>query len=146
MRNYLRQWWMIFCGIALLLFTAWQTGYVELLLQNDVSYLGIGMIVFLPFFSLYIGYKTYRATRKDTYTDTTPMWWIATKQTSFGLAGTIIGFAYLIPYYGVDNNTTEIVLGLGTVISTTLVGLLNAFLLEFQLVNLDHAIENYTKS
>jgi len=134
------RWWVVFSIMAIAILTALFAGFGSFILHGDRTYLSWLILTIFFGASLHLGYKAYvRGTEADFNVTT---YFIETC-TSLGLLGTIIGLIMMIvgAFHSLDISNqasikTALVAmssGIGTALITTLVGLISALFLRFQL-------------
>lgn len=149
MNNIFIRWWVLFSVMSVTMATALVAGIGEFITKHDSTYISWGILVMAFFASLHLGYKlrVYSHASLDDQTverDFRVTEFFIDTCTSLGLLGTIIGLIMMVVGAFTDLDITNIESvkesmlamssGIGTALVTTLVGLVCAMLLRFQLV------------
>ena len=147
------RWWLFQCITVLGFLYCYYLGLFRLMWIMDVSKISVGILIIYAATTAFIGSMTLKAEKDfkasipflETYSPV--CWQIAGKLQDLGLIGTVIGFMIMLgpTFAGInlsDNIATQKMIstmsvGMSTALITTLVGLVCAVLLRFQLLNLD---------
>lgn len=149
MENPFLRWWVAFSIMTVAMITTLVAGIGEFIHKSDSTFISWGILGVAFFASLHLGYKLKSYTRakllnEDVQQDFKVTEYFIETCTSLGLLGTIIGLIMMVVGAFADLDVTnqesvkESMLamseGIGTALVTTLVGLVCALLLRFQLV------------
>lgn len=138
------RWWVAFSVISATIVTALLAGIGNFILSADVTY--ISWVILVIFFgaSIYVGRKAYRHDKWNSTLEFVIPKYCADTCTTLGLLGTIIGliisilgaFSGLetIDQESIQRALTSISSGIGTALVTTMIGLITALLLGFQML------------
>jgi len=131
--------WTLFIAILVGLGAAWQFGYVNYVLENDITRLSIAILGLFLCASAWVGVLAVKGKKP-----TEMLWFAADTMQGLGMMGTVVGVAMvLIPTLSDISSTdvqvivaalTVITGGVGTALLTTIVGLGCAMLLKLELV------------
>jgi len=141
------RWWLMFCLMGVGVVILQKFGLFVDLYNADASKISFGILSIFTAMSGFVGYLTFRRWKtlpvKDTHVNF--CWFTASKLTTLGMIGTVIGFIMMLSLTfrnlnvedvaSVQNAIEFMALGMGTALVTTLVGLICGLLLELQLVN-----------
>ena len=134
--------------------TAYQFGFIDYLIATDITYLTFvifGIFQLANAFLLYRSWQLKNGARfaTDRYG---PLWFTSDALTTLGMIGTLIGFIFVLSqaFGSIDVADTEqlkmvlanLATGMGTALTTTLVGLVSSVILKTQLVQLEEANAN----
>lgn len=139
------RWWVVFTIITVAVVSVlWESG-ARFLLDSDVTYISWLILIVFAIGSLNIGWRVVDARRKErAWESKFPLTnYLIGTCTSLGLLGTIIGLIIMITgafssldiadHASVKQSLLAMSSGIGTALVTTLVGLVCAILLKFQL-------------
>ncbi len=143
------RWWLMFCLFGIGGVVAQKFGLFSEMWTIDASKLSFVILGIFTTMSSYIGYLTYRKWKglpiKESQIEF--CWFTASKLTTIGMIGTVIGFLMMLGLAFQDLNVEDVAsvqtaikfmaLGMSTALVTTLVGLIGGLFLELQLVNFD---------
>jgi hypothetical protein len=150
MNNPLVRWWVTFSVMAIVLITALVAGLGKLILEGDKTFLSWGILAIFFGTSVHLGRNarivggdcTSREILDGERVSDTVTYYVETC-TALGLLGTIIGLIMMMhgTFVNIDIGNAEstkaalaqISGGIGTALITTMVGLISAILLRFQL-------------
>lgn len=134
--------WTLFVAIIASLIAAYQYGYVGYVLENDVTRISVLILGLFLSASAWVGVLAVKH-RKPT----NALWFASDAMLSLGMMGTVLGLLVVLTsnFGSVDATDTEamsllmatIGSGMGTALTTTLVGLGASLLLKLQLVILE---------
>ncbi len=146
------RWWLLQSVTILGLMYCYYLGLIDLLWAMDVSKISFIILTIYTSATVLIGSMTRKAERdfvanRQHLEKYGPVCWqLAGKMQDLGLIGTVIGFMLLLgpTFAGIDLSDTIATqkmiafmgLGMGTALTTTLVGLVCAVLTRLQLLNL----------
>jgi hypothetical protein len=144
----LLRWWLIYCLSIVSLIVAYYLGFVNELLNKDVTYLSFVIIGIYLISSLYIGYTSYRKDKgKSTTRGLQLGYYIFDLLPILGLVGTVIGFIFMFgdSFINIDTSNTQTVkdaligmaVGISTALYTTLVGMIFSEVIKLQLINIE---------
>lgn len=147
MENPLIRWWVAFSVMTVAIATTLIGGIGKFITENDCTYISWSILVMAFGASLHLGYKIRAYSKRDVSAEQKDFkvteYFIETC-TSLGLLGTIIGLIMMVvgAFAELDISSQESVkesmlamsTGIGAALVTTLVGLVCALLLRFQLV------------
>lgn len=144
----LLRWWLIYCLSIVSLIVAYYLGFVNELLNKDVTYLSFVIIGIYLISSLYIGYTSYRKDKKKSTTRGLQLgYYIFDLLPILGLVGTVIGFIFMFgdSFIAIDISNTQTVkdaliamaVGISTALYTTLVGMIFSEVIKLQLINIE---------
>ena len=130
---------------------AYHFGFVDYLLATDMTYLSFVIFGIFQLANIYLLYKSYQV-KRGMYFDSDrygPLWFTSDAMLSLGMIGTLVGFitALSTAFGSVDTTNPEqlkqvlavIATGMGTALTTTLMGLVGSLILKTQLVHLEEA-------
>ncbi len=143
------RWWLMFCLFGIGAAAMQKFGLFVDMWEIDASKLSFVILTIFTGMSSFIGYLTYRSWKglpiKDSQVEF--CWFTASKLTTIGMIGTVIGFLMMLGLAFQDLNVEDVAsiqsaikfmaLGMSTALVTTLVGLVSGLLVELQLVNFD---------
>lgn len=143
------RWWLMFCLFGIGAAVMQKFGLFVDMWIIDASKLSFVILGIFSITTSYVGYLTYRKWKnlpiKESQLDL--CWFTASKLTTLGMIGTVIGFLMMLGLAFQDLNVEDIAsvqsaikfmaLGMSTALVTTLVGLVCGLFLELQLVNFD---------
>jgi len=140
------QWWLIICIQALFVGIAIYFGIHKELLDNDKTYLSFVIIGVWILTSLAIGWL-HTKTKDSVARSIEVCSFIAETCLAIGMIGTVIGLIIMIKgaFVGIDATDIEniqivisnMAIGMGTALYTTVVGLIFSIFIRIQLVNLE---------
>ena len=152
MQKIFLRWWILCCLMLIGVGGLVWTGFIGYLWDTDLSKLSFLILGMLGVCTIHIGNLT-RKFSKDSLqhslqSELKPIWFFSEVMIGLGLAGTLIGFFWVLTnsFEGLDVTKTEdikmamqeIGKGVGTAVLTSLVGIVSSILTKFQLVNLEH--------
>ena len=132
-------------------YAAYHFGFVDYLLETDSTYLTFGIFGIFQLANGYLLFKSWQVKdgmyfESDRYG---PLWFTSDALLSLGMVGTLIGFITVLStaFGSVDTSDPEqlrmvlaiLATGMGTALTTTLLGLLTSLILKTQLVHLEEA-------
>ena len=139
-------------------YAAYHFGFVNYLLETDTTYLTFGIFVVFQVANAYLLLKSWQ-TKNGKYFESDrygPLWFTSDALLSLGMVGTLIGFiTVLSTAFGsidaADPEQLKMVLavlatGMGTALTTTLLGLITSLILKTQLVHLEEANAEASKN
>ena len=143
------RWWLMFCLFGIGAAVLQKFGLFVQMWEIDASKLSFLILAIFTGMSSFVGYLTYRNWKqlpiKTSHIEF--CWFAASKLTTIGMIGTVIGFLMMLGLAFQDLNVEDVAsvqtaikfmaLGMSTALVTTLVGLVAGLLLELQLVNFD---------
>lgn len=146
------KWWLLLCVTLASCGYVYTLGLFTKLWEFDLSKMSFITIALYIVMTLYIGYHTWRVSRKNTTDHDThkaviclPGFWFSTEaMMAFGMMGTVIGFILTMrpAFAGFTAAQTVIIAqmasGMATSCLATLVGLVTMVLTRTQLVNLEY--------
>lgn len=134
--------WTLLVTILAGLAASWHFGYVDYVLDNDVTRLSVVILALFLGASAWVGVLAVKGKQP-----TNMLYFMADTLTGLGMMGTVVGVAMvLIPTLSsISSTDTETVVaalmvitgGVGTALITTIVGLASAMLLKLELVILE---------
>jgi len=150
------KWWLLFCVTIVSSAYVYNLGLFIKLWEYDLSKMSFITLVLYFLITLYIGFHTWRVSRKkqidlDIHKATIclPGFWFASEaMMAFGMIGTVIGFILTLrpAFSGFTAAQTEIIAqmasGMATSCLATLVGLLTMVLTRTQLVSLEYFLND----
>lgn len=142
------RWWLLFCLSAAALVLSYSFGFVDALLEKDITRLSFAIISLFFVTSLYVGYVTHRVNKgKLVDPDLNIGWFITELLLALGMIGTVIGFILMLGSSFESLNVadtgslkmalTDMARGMSTALYTTLCGLVTSQILKVQLVNVE---------
>lgn len=143
------RWWLLFCLSAAALVLSYSFGFVDALLEKDITRLSFAIIAVFFGTSLYIGYITYKVNKGNTLQQSNLNigWFITELLLAMGMIGTVIGFILMLGSSFESINVadtgslkaalTDMARGMSTALYTTLCGLVTSQILKVQLVNVE---------
>tara|TARA_Y100000034_G_C6901855_1_gene417318 strand:- start:130 stop:591 length:462 start_codon:yes stop_codon:yes gene_type:complete len=147
------RWWLFMCFLITAMATAVHLNVHQMFLENDNTFISVGIFSLFCITSLFVGWRTYKLSYKEEYMDTKILWYITELLVTLGLIGTVIGFIIMTvgTFQNLDitdieeikNSLTFIAGGMGTALFTTLSGFICSVLLSIQLLNLDNGMESW---
>lgn len=145
------QWFVINAGIATTSFFAYSKGLFGVIFENDASYIAALSMVIFVFMCGYLGKVALDVdktplNRQDHIDNLDFGWFVSGHFLNLGLLGTVVGFCFMMgSVRSVNPDITEtiktLVLGAGTALYTTLVGLVCHMLLQFQLYTIQNKLK-----
>ena len=134
--------WTLFVAILAGLGAAWHFDYVTYVLDNDVTRLSVVITGLFLCSSAWVGVLAVKGKKPSQ-----ALWFASDAMLSLGMMGTVLGLLVVLTsnFGSIDATDTEamsllmatIGSGMGTALTTTLVGLGASLLLKFQLVILE---------
>lgn len=155
---FLRWWFIIVLSVFGLIATG-SYGLLSKLWVVDITKISFIILFIYICISLFIGYMTYVCDNPNTSTEKIndmrgylpAGWFSSAAMAELGMVGTVIGFMIMLgPAFAniniADPTSTQqtlasMAIGMGTALTTTLVGLVCSLLTKMQLVNLEHTID-----
>lgn len=146
------KWWLLFCAAIASSAYVYSLGLFSKLWLFDLSKMSFVTLALYTVMTLYIGYHTWRVSRKNT-TDQDiykaelclPGFWFASEaMMAFGMMGTVIGFILtlrpaLSNFTGAQMDImSQMAGGMATCCLATLAGLLTMVLTRTQLISLEY--------
>ncbi len=143
------RWWLLFCLSGAALVLSYSFGFVDALLEKDITRLSFAIIAVFFGTSLYIGYITYKVNKGNTLQQSNLNigWFITELLLAMGMIGTVIGFILMLGSSFESINVadtgslkaalTDMARGMSTALYTTLCGLVTSQILKVQLVNVE---------
>jgi len=152
MQKIFLRWWILCCLMLVGAGGLVWTGFIGYLWDTDLSKLSFLILGMLGICTVYIGNLTNKVSKGLLHhapsSELKPLWFFSEVMIGLGLAGTLIGFFWVLTnsFEGLDVTKTqdikmamqEIGKGVGTAVLTSLVGIVSSILTKFQLVNLEH--------
>ena len=135
--NHFWHQWTILVVTALATAIAYYYGFVQYIWSVDVTYLATVIFGLFVFSSIGIAIVTYR--KKATEMVKTQLEFIASHLTAVGMTGTVIGLMVIIAD-GIPE-PSQLLIGVGTALTTTLAGLVCTIILNQQLTIMDQALK-----
>ena len=146
MTTFFLKWWFVFVVQTILIgIVAWLGG-LQFLLNNDKTFISLGIALIWLVNSLSIGFYIYRKQITSDF-----QWFVADSCMSLGMIGTVVGFIFMLgsSFNEIDPSNMEVMKevisemakGMSTALLTTLSGLLATLCLRVQLVIAD--LNNY---
>ena len=146
MTTFFLKWWFVFVVQTILIgIVAWLGG-LQFLLDNDKTFISLGIALIWLVNSLSIGFYIYRKQITSDF-----QWFVADSCMSLGMIGTVVGFIFMLgsSFNEIDPSNMEVMKevisemakGMSTALLTTLSGLLATLFLRVQLVIAD--LNNY---
>ena len=145
------KWFLLTALSGTAIFFAETQGALSLMIQNDKSFLALGIMVIYGLMTVYVGKLAYDAdvvtdkTRKELTQRANLGWFVAEHFFSLGLLGTIIGLVIATSgSLGENLPVSQIVAGLkeglNTAFFTTICGIVFSLLLQLQLLLVRYTI------
>ena len=142
MTTFFLKWWFVFVVQTILIgIVAWLGG-LQFLLDNDKTFISLGIALIWLVNSLSIGIYIYRKQITSDF-----QWFVADSCMSLGMIGTVVGFIFMLgsSFNEIDPSNMEVMKevisemakGMSTALLTTLSGLLATLFLRVQLVIAD---------
>ena len=144
------KWWTSIVLVGASIFAgSYYLNIVRFVLENDPTYITVGIAILFVLTTLWIGLLSWRSQNgaKLNENDTMPTWFIADAVMSIGMVGTLLGFLIVLTsaFENVDTSDTQamqdvigqLASGMGTALLTSLMGLISSVILKFQLVMLE---------
>ena len=144
------KWWTSIVLVGASVFAgSYYLNIVSFVLENDPTYITVGIAVLFVLTTLWIGLLSWRVQNgaKLSENNTMPTWFIADAVMSIGMVGTLLGFLIVLTsaFQNVDTSDTQamqdvigqLASGMGTALLTSLMGLISSVVLKFQLVMLE---------
>jgi hypothetical protein len=141
------RWLLIVVPITIAAFFAFHLGFFHEMWEKDQSYIGFSIFAIFAAASGWIGRLTYKESGKGLELG----WFLSRHFLTLGMAGTVIGMIMIFSggfenFSGGDAGSVQRLIlklsnGLGTALYTTLAGLASFALLQAQLLNLTHTLE-----
>ena len=152
MRKIFLRWWILCCLMLLGIGGLFWTEFFTYLWDTDLSKLSFVILGMLGVCTVYIGNLTSKVSRGElnlaSSTELKPLWFLSEVMIGLGLAGTLIGFFWVLTnsFSAIDVADIDAIKlamkeiggGVGTAVLTSLVGIVSSMLTKFQLVNLEH--------
>ena len=148
------KWWTAIVLLAVSVFAGqWYFEIVNFVLDNDSTYLSLGIFGLFVATSTVVGYWCYQVQNGNTIKEATinPVWFISDLLMSLGMVGTLLGFLMVLTssFQNIDVSDLDamqtvigqLAAGMGIALLTSLVGLVSSLSLKIQLVMLVSAIE-----
>ena len=146
------KWWLLFCVTLMSVGYVYTLGLFTKLWEFDLSKMSFVTLALYVLMTLYIGYHTWRVSRKKSTSNDLykaeiclPGFWFSSEAMMiFGMIGTVIGFILTLrpAFTGFTAAQTEVIAqmasGMATSCLATLVGLLTMVLTRTQLVSLEY--------
>lgn len=144
----LLRWWLIYCLSIVSLIVSYYLGFMNELLETDITYLSFVIIGIYLIASIHIGYSSYRKDKGETYAKGIVVGsYIFDLLPILGLIGTVIGFIFMFgdSFVAIDINNTDTVksalidmaVGISTALYTTLLGMIFSEIIKLQLINIE---------
>ena len=146
------KWFIIFMASLIGTILAWQTGLLDIMIRNDISYICISVLFLYFVGSIYAGRTAFLVDEKTNNNEScylysidkvkikkklNILWFMAEHFMSLGLLGTVVGFSYVM--YGSLKESQEIKqiinqlkVGMSTALYTTIFGLVYSLFLQLQ--------------
>jgi len=130
---------------------AWQLGYVQHLFSVDATYLTFVIFGLWNISTLWLVVLSYKVKNGTRYDEARfgPIWFMSDAYVSIGMIGTLIGFIMVLSTAFGDIDPSEVeqlkgvlatlATGMGTALTTTLVGLTSSLITKSMLVTLEEA-------
>jgi len=144
------KWWTSIVLVGASVFAgSYYLNIVSFVLENDPTYITVGIAALFVITTLWIGTLSWRVQNgtKLSENNTMPTWFIADAVMSIGMVGTLLGFLIVLTsaFQNVDTSDTQamqdvigqLASGMGTALLTSLMGLVSSVILKFQLVMLE---------
>lgn len=142
------RWWLIYCLSIVSLIVSYYLGFVDELLNKDITYLSLVIIGIYLISSLYTGYTSYKKDKgRSTKRGLQIGYYICDLLPILGLIGTVIGFIFMFgdTFIAIDISNTQtvkdalitIAVGISTALYTTLVGMIFSEVIRLQLMNIE---------
>ena len=135
-------------------YAAYHFGFITYLMNTDITYLTFVIFGIFQLANAYLLYVSYQVKKgryfvPDRYG---PLWFTSDALNTLGMIGTLVGFTFVLSqaFGTIDTADTEqlkmvlanLAVGMGTALTTTLVGLVTSLILKTQLVQLEEANAN----
>ena len=144
------KWWTSIVLVGASVFAgSYYLNIVSFVLENDPTYITVGIAALFVITTLWIGTLSWRVKNgtKLSENNTMPIWFFADAVMSIGMVGTLLGFLIVLTsaFQNVDTSDTQamqdvigqLASGMGTALLTSLMGLVSSVILKFQLVMLE---------
>lgn len=148
------KWWTVIVLLTTSVVAGqWYFRIVNFVIDNDSTYLSLGIFGLFVATSTVVGHWCYRVQTGNTVDKATinPVWFISDLLMSLGMVGTLLGFLMVLTssFQNIDVSNLDamqtvigqLAAGMGIALLTSLVGLVTSLSLKIQLVMLDSAIE-----
>jgi hypothetical protein len=141
------RWWLLFCTSCAAMYTAYIFGFVDALIEKDITRISFGIIIVFLMSSLFTGWITYKSSKskQSQQPNINIVWFITELLLAMGMIGTVIGFIMMLgnsfeslnisDTASVKTALTDMAIGMSTALYTTLVGMTCSQMLKVQLVN-----------
>lgn len=139
-------WFLVICCVGLLSALAHYYGFWHVMDAKDETKISWGICAITVLTSLVIGWYAYARTASQDAMNR--LWFISDAMVTLGMIGTVAGFLIMMGdgFNGLDardpaaiQKTIQTVgSGMGTILVTTLMGLVSSVIIKLQLVIIDH--------
>lgn len=134
------RWIIITCGLGLIGYALYVKGILQYLFEMDSTFISLGILVafFMSHFFVLSAIIRYQSSLE------TKLWYVAESMITVGMIGTVVGFTLLFgdafATLDVEDSQsiaavlTDLAVGMGTALVTTLTGLVCSLILKGELV------------
>jgi hypothetical protein len=150
------RWWVIVCFQIFIMSLGLFFGIWTHIWEVDLTRISFLLIFVWATTTTFIGYNHFNQNKKSIQNFLPVGWFLSEVCLTLGMIGTVSGFLIMLvsAFSGIDltNTTTlqsalsDMALGMGTALYTTLVGLISSLFIKSQLVNLEHLLNKDGKS
>ena len=143
------KWFIVTAATLSSIYLTWINGFVNLVIENDISRLSIVITLLYMVFTFLSGMLSFKLDKfgSSNYKQKLHLlYFLMDKFFTLGLLGTIIGFCYMM--YGTLNvgvDVSQIILqlktGVSTALYTTLIGIVCSLLAQLQIFLIEHHLK-----